>query len=140
MLKPIAALLFLAASLALAPAASAGDAWPDLTGVWTGISESVVRGDPLHHDAGEAPRLAEVALTVTIEGQDGRRFWGAVNSPNASEPSVGVIANDRHTLYFVDLDGYGVASLVDENTIDFCYLQAGTDAQVAACITFTRQP
>jgi len=140
MLKPIGALLFLAAGLGLSQSAGADDAWPDLTGVWTGTSESVVRGDPLHHEGGEAPHLSEVAFTLTIEGQDGRRFWGALDSPNDSESVVGVIANDRHALYFVDLDGYGVDVLVDENTIDHCYLQAGTEVQVAACVTFTRQP
>ena len=53
---------------------------------------------------------------------------------------VGVVANDRHSIYLVDLDGYGVDTLVDENTLDHCYLQAGVDVQVAACVNFTRQP
>ncbi len=140
MLKPTAALLLVCASLVLAPAAGAEEAWPDLTGVWTGTSESVVRGDPLHHEGGEAPHLSEVAFTLTIEGQEGRRFWGALDSPQDSEAVVGVIANDRKALYLVDLDGYAVDTLVDENTIDHCYLQASSDVQVAACLTFIRQP
>lgn len=140
MMKPTAALLLVGASLALAPAAQADDTWPDLTGVWTGTSESVVRGDPLHHEGGEAPHLSEVAFTLTIEGQEGRRFWGALDSPQDSEAVVGVIANDRKALYLADLDGYAVDTLVDENTIDHCYLQASPDVQVAACLTFIRQP
>ncbi len=140
MLKPIVALLFLTISLALSPVAGADEAWPDLTGVWTGTSESVVRGDPLHHEGGEAPHLSGLAFTLTIEGQSGRRFWGVLASPHDSEAVVGVIANDRRSLYFVDHDGYGIDVLVDENTIDHCYLQAGTEVQVAACVTFTRQP
>jgi len=140
MLKPIAAFLFLTASLGLSQSAGADEAWPDLTGVWTGTSESVVRGDPLLHEGGEAPHLSEVAFTLTIEGQDGRRFWGALVSPNDSEPVVGVIANDRHAIYLVDLDGYAIDALVDENTLEHCYLQATTEVQVATCVTFTRQP
>jgi hypothetical protein len=140
MLKPITGFLILAASLALTPAAAADDAWPDLTGEWAGTSESVVRGDPLHHEGGETPHLSEVAFTLKIEGQEGRRFWGVLVSPNDSEPVVGVIANDRQSIYLVDLDGYAVDTLIDDNTLEHCYLQANANVQVAACVDFTRQP
>lgn len=118
----------------------AQDAWPDLTGVWSGTSEAVVIGDTLHHEAGDLPHLSSVAFTLTIEGQDGRRFWGTLSSPDDSEPVIGVIRNDRRTVYFTDRDGYGFLELVSEDVIDVCYVHATEGSQVAACITYNRQP
>jgi hypothetical protein len=120
--------------------AHAQDDWPNMTGVWSGTSESVVIGDTLHHEPGDMPHLSSLTFTFTIEGQDGRRFWGMLSSPHDTEPVVGVIANDRHTLYFADSDGYGFVELVSDDVMDVCYVHATESSQVAACITHTRQP
>ncbi|MBT6204819.1 MAG: hypothetical protein P8Q36_06190 [Alphaproteobacteria bacterium] len=118
--------------------ANAGDEWPELIGVWTGTTEAVVIGDPLHHQPGEMPHLSMVALTITIEGQDGRRFWGTIASPDHTENLVGVIANDLHTLYFADSDGYAAIQLIRSDVMDQCYLHATADTQDAGCTTFLR--
>ena len=120
--------------------AQAQDDWPDLTGVWSGTSESVVIGDTLHHEPGDMPHLSEKAFTFTVEGQDGRRFWGTLSSADDSEPVVGVIASNRHTLYFADSDGFGFVELVSDDELDWCYVHATESSQVAACVTHTRQP
>jgi hypothetical protein len=114
------------------------DDWPELTGVWTGTSESVVIGDLLHHQSGETPSLSMVAFTIVIEGQDGRRFWGTAASTNDTEIIVGVVANDRHTLHFADSDGHATIQLVSSDVMDLCYLHATADGQVAACTTLSR--
>lgn len=134
------ALLFVASILLPCLSATADEAWPDLTGTWTGTTEAVVRGDPLHHEGGQEPYLSDTVFTMTIDGQEGRRFWGNVVSEEGGEPMVGVIANDRSTIYAADLDGYSFITLVDENTIDLCYVLSALHVQVAACNTFTREP
>lgn len=140
MIRLPAAFLFVASVLLPCLPATAEEAWPDLTGTWTGTTEAVVRGDPLHHEGGQEPYLSETVFTLTIEGQDGRRFWGQIASEEGDEPLVGVIANDRSTLYAADLDGYSFMTLVDENTIDLCYVLSALHVQVAACNSFTREP
>ena len=55
---------------------------PDMKGVWTGTSKSIVSGPAPFHPAtipskAAGPnRLTEVEFTMTIQGQQDVRFWG----------------------------------------------------------------
>lgn len=77
-------------------------------------------------------------FSIPIDGQDDLWFLATAASPNNTENLVGVITNDRHTLYFADSDGYASIQLVSSNVTDFCYLLTTADAQVAACTTFSQ--
>src|SRR6476660_8523749 len=71
-----------------------------LKGTWVGTSESIERGSALHHapETDTKPHLDNVEFTLTIAGQDGRRFWGTVSSKRNHEPVTGVIAYDGKTI------------------------------------------
>jgi len=140
MLRTVAAFL-LVGTVALP--GFADDQWPDLTGVWTGVSQSVVRGNPPHHQstepAGEV-RISERSFTLTIEGQEGRTFWGTIASPDSTEGVVGAIAADGRTIHLADTDGYAAAVLLEPDVMDVCYVLSSTAVQVAACYPMTREP
>lgn len=114
-------------------------AMPDLKGNWVGTSETVLMGSALHHADGDAePRLSEVAFTIAIEGQDGRRFWGTVSSPQGNEAILGVIGFDNKSIVARDVDGYMEGDLADEDTMHLIYSHSG-DSTVIAATTFKRQ-
>jgi hypothetical protein len=64
---------------------------PNVVGEWKGTSETVVFGSSPHHPDSAAPadkaRLREVEFTMTVEGQEGRRFWGK-NSSAVHQPTL----------------------------------------------------
>jgi hypothetical protein len=85
------------------------------------------------------PEVGGVALTLTIDKQDGRRFSGTFSSARATEKIVGVISRNG-TLYYVDSDGYAFATLLASNRLESCYLQITSNGQVACCTEMTKQP
>jgi hypothetical protein len=135
MRKSLTALALTLAIAGGAGIATAQSAQPiDLKGIWTGTSESIVRGSPPHHAAadGMAPRLDNIPFTFAITGQDGRRFWGTVSSPTGKEPITGVIGYDGKTIVAEDSDGLTHGTLVDPDTIELIYAHTGKSTVVAA--------
>ncbi|MES2120589.1 MAG: hypothetical protein V4513_08450 [Pseudomonadota bacterium] len=134
MRKTLAALGLVLALTGGAATAVAQEAAPDLRGTWTGTSESIVRGAPMHHgpSQGNAPGLDNVAFTMTISGQDGRRFWGTFSSKLNQEPIIGVVANDGKSFVMRDTDGLTTGTIVDANTMDMVYSHVGKSAVVSA--------
>jgi hypothetical protein len=134
----------MAAMTLLADAASAQDI-PDLKGTWTGDAPVIVAGASRHLPAGSDAktannyRLANQAMTYTIEGQDGRRFWGTLSSPKATERLIGSFSVDGKNVYMVDDDGYIDGVVVSANRIDVCYREAYTDRGVVACESIQRK-
>ena len=129
----------LASTLAFA---QGGSSTPDLRGTWTGTNEAVVLGSGMHYPGAETPampRTVKTEFTMTITGQDGRRFWGEAASKDSKEAFVGIIGNDGSAVYTSDKDGYSIDRLVAEDKIDLCYLRSGPDLSVAACNLFTKQ-
>jgi len=139
MSKLAAALLCVAVAVPFAGASA--QEISDLTSVWTGISSSVVRGNPPHHQstepAGEV-RISERDFAMTIEGQEGRTFWGAIGSADTTEGIVGAIAADGRTIHIADTDSYAQMILLEPNLLDVCYVLASTEVQVASCHPLTR--
>ena len=134
--------LGLACGLALGASLAWAEDFPDLKGTWKGTNEAVVLGQGAHHPnpGGQAgPRTTNTDFTVTFAGQDGRRFWGTIASPTATEPLLGVFASDRQTLYMADVDGYTIAKLTSDGKIDMCYLRSGKDMTLAACLLLAKQ-
>ncbi len=115
---------------------------PDLKGRWVGTSEAVVLGNAPHYSGDAAshskPRLSAAEFTLTIEGQDGRRFWGTLVSQHHQEPIIGVIGFDGKTIRFQDTDGFYQAAIVDRDTIENIYSHTGS-SMIAAATRLKRQ-
>jgi hypothetical protein len=128
------------ASASNASAEASDVAPPNVTGKWVGTGESIVRGQALHHEVPPAdkPLLDNVQFTISIDGQDAHRFWGTVSSAKGSEPLTGVIGWDGKTIHARSREGIVNGSLVDPDTIELIYSEAGP-ATVVAINRYTRQ-
>jgi hypothetical protein len=131
MRKTLAALIVVLGSAAAA-AQDAGGV-PDLKGRWVGTSEAVVLGNTDYHPGDPSkPRASSAEITLTIEAQDGRRFWGKAVSRQAEEPIIGVIGYDGRTILWQSSDGGSRGTLVDADTIETLYSHATKSGLVAA--------
>ena len=139
--------LLLAAALACP--ALAADKIPDIKGKWVGKTHTIVAGMGLHWPSNmgsfEKPGLFEKDLVIDITGQQDNRFWGnqiiSGNGEKTEEPMIGELtgANNR-TVLLVDTDGYLNGQLIGNDTISFCYTQAGgkTETSVVSCTQIKR--
>jgi hypothetical protein len=140
-LLAVLALALGAAGTAPPAAAQGGSPTPDLRGTWVGTTESLVRG-PVPHappDAAGEPRLVSIEITYTIDGQDGGRFWGSVASARHREPLVGVVGFDGRSLHMQDADGTILAALVNPDTLQVIYQQAGPSMDAARFVLTRRR-
>jgi hypothetical protein len=134
--------LVLAAVIA-GPALSA-DKIPDIKGKWVGKTHTIVAGMGLHWPSNmgsfEKPGMFEKDLVIEVTGQQDNRFWGnqifTGNGEKTEEPMIGELtgANNR-TVLLVDTDGYLDGQLIGNDTMSFCYKQAGgkSGASVVSC-------
>jgi hypothetical protein len=132
---------FMLVALITVPA-TAETAIPDLRGTWTGQSESIVSGgaNP-HHGAepGAEPRLSNVAFTMVVDKQDGRRFSGTFSSARGKDPIIAVVSRTG-AIYMIDDDGYTVGAMLAPNRMELCYMRLSPAARVASCTEMTKQP
>jgi hypothetical protein len=122
--------------------ASAETAVPDLRGTWTGESESIVLGRGNPHHAGKQvpePRLSNIAFTMTIDKQDGRRFSGTFSSTRGNDKIIAVMSRTG-AIYMVDDDGYTVGTMLAPNRMELCYMRQSPAARVASCTEMTKRP
>jgi hypothetical protein len=126
---------------------AAGDAisqgtWPDMKGLWTATSSSVVIGGEKHHpgkvEQGKA-RYREVKFTFRITDQKDRRFFGILQSEHHTETLIGVFANNQKQILMADSDGFMDATLIDAKTIDYCYRHITSGSTVVACSEMKRE-
>lgn len=117
---------------------------PDMRGTWKGTSESIATGgEHPHHPAGQAPqpsqpRLDNIAFTMTVDKQDGRRFSGTFSSPRSSEKVIAVISRGG-AIFLADDEGYTHGTLLAPNRMELCYLHVSSAARVASCAELTKQ-
>lgn len=130
------------ASMMAAGNAIAQGSWPDMKGLWTATSSSVVMGGEKHHpgkvEQGK-PYYREVKFTFRITDQKDRRFFGTVQSEHHTETFIGVFANNRKQMLMADSDGFMDATLIDANTIDYCYRHITSGSAVVACSVMKRE-
>ena len=68
---------------------------------------------------------------IEVTNQEGRRFWGTQTfsgngEKKTQEPMIGELTGkDNKTIVLVDTDGYLNGQLINNNTLSFCYTQAG---------------
>ena len=131
----------LTTGVAVAPAAFAQDAIPDLKGVWSGqATGGVVAGNLSHQEASNEPRFKDTSVTwtITIDKQEGPGLIGTWASPNKTEELIGVIRPDNKTVHFVDPDTFFSGILRSENELETCVQENG-ESRVATCYVFKRQ-
>jgi len=124
----------------LAPASPslAEDVYPDIVGTWSGQGLDV----RLPSDGSGAIFSSETVVQVVSEQQD-RRFAGTMHSGRkASEQFkvefVGVFVDPEH-FRWSEPNGFVEGRMIDENTIESCYVRAAPDGQNAACQTLKRE-
>jgi hypothetical protein len=131
--------------------AFAADQVPNIKGKWVGKTHSIVAGTAPHWPSNrgtfEKPGLFEKDVVIEVTNQEGRRFWGmqtfSGNGEKTQEPMIGELTGkDNKTLVLVDTDGYLNGQLINNNTLSFCYTQAGgkTESSVVSCTEIKRTP
>jgi hypothetical protein len=138
MAETIVCALMLAAFVACP--AGAADQIPNMKGKWVGKTHTIVAGVGLHWPSNrgtfEKPGLFEKDLAIEVTGQEGNRFWGnqtfSGNGEKTEEPMIGELTGDN--------DGYINGRLVGNDTLSFCYTQAGgkTESSVISCTQVKR--
>src|SRR4029450_11763331 len=108
--------------------ARAQDAIPDLKGSWSGGGKVLIFGNSRHNPGTQAhtdpPRVRDIHMTLTVEGQDGRLAWGHSTSTLAetNEPFAWAIAADNKSVVGADLDGYFRVTLLGPDRMERCYV------------------
>jgi hypothetical protein len=98
--------------------------------------------------AGQRDRIAKVEgrrgglATLVITEQQGNTFTGRLKRSNATgdeeEPLWGAFTPGGRLIMGTDDEGTYMFSLVDANTLDYCYTEAGRSPR-AVCARLTRQ-
>jgi|tagenome__1003787_1003787.scaffolds.fasta_scaffold20887259_2 hypothetical protein len=119
---------------------------PDVKGTWTGSGEAIVDGETPHHPANDAKsrqaapyRLSTISITMKIEGQDGRRFWGTFTSDRQTNRLIGSLSADGKWLYMAGGRGLIDATLLDADTMEQCYRHASEKSAAVICEVIKRQ-
>ena len=131
--------------------ASADDPIPNIKGKWVGKTHTIVAGIGLHWPSNKGtfdkPGLFEKDIAIEFTNQDGRRFWGmqtlSGGGEETKEAMIGELTGkENKTVVLVDTDGYLDGQLIDDNTLSFCYKQAGgaSGASVVSCSQLKRTP
>src|SRR4051794_8451823 len=95
------AVAFLAGAALLFAGSAGAQSVVDIKGVWKGDAQNIVDGPANHHPpsgTGIRPAakylLSDQTFTMTIDGQDGRRFWGTMASSRKTERLIGSFSVD----------------------------------------------
>ena len=89
---------------------------------------------------GKQDGWADDPVTLVITEQRERAFTGKKTHSEGEEGFFGaILADGRNLLLTDDGDGYSIGSILDSDSIEVCYLEAGADAQVF-CRTLERRP
>jgi hypothetical protein len=97
---------------------------------------------------GERDRIAKVEgrrggmATLVITEQQGRTFTGHLKRANPTgdedEPLWGAFSPDARLIMGSDDEGTYIFTLIDPNTLDYCYSETGASARTV-CARLTRQ-
>ena len=120
---------------------------PDLMGTWVPTDGAhIIDGPSRHRESG----MAEVAgsgslqghtsdFVFRFEGQEGRTFWGVLASGQVSEKFIGALSPDGKRFVIADQDGAFNGTVVDADTLDFCYTHVTPTDRAVACGLLVRQ-
>jgi len=89
----------------------------------------------------DAPYTDERVFNYSIEGQEGRRFWGRIESGSRTEPFAAAISRDDRTALGADTDGSFHFTILSADEMELCYTQPATSPSnqiVATCFLIKR--
>jgi hypothetical protein len=127
------ALLYSALFAVLVSTPVLGEGSVSLVGTWTGQRDRIAkvegrRGGP---------------ATLVITEQQGNTFVGRLKRSNPTgdeeEPLWGAFTPGARLMMGADDEGTYIFSLIDQNTLDYCYSEAGRSPR-SVCARLTRQP
>src|SRR5206468_6221097 len=105
---------------------------PSLVGTWTGQRDRIAKVE------GRRGGLATLAITE----QQGNTFSGHLKRSNPTgdedEPLWGAFTPDYKLMMGSDDEGTYIFSLINQNTLDYCYSETGASARTV-CARLTRQ-
>jgi hypothetical protein len=129
-MRMLSCVVVLAATLSAVPALGQEDI--SLIGTWTGQRERIAKDDGYR----------EGLATLVITEQKGRTFVGSLNRSNTGgdvkENLWGAFAPGGSLIVGADEEGTYAFHLMDLNTLDYCYTEAGSTAR-AVCARLVRQ-
>ncbi len=103
-----------------------------LVGTWTGQRDRIAKG--------EKPRGGLATLTITE--QQGNTFTGRLKRSNPTgdeeEPLWGAFTAGAKLMMGADDEGTYMFSLIDQNTLDYCYSETGSTPKTI-CARLTRR-
>jgi hypothetical protein len=104
-----------------------------LVGTWAGQRDRIAKTE------GRRGGLA----TLTITEQQGNTFTGRLKRANPTgdeeEPLWGAFTPGAKLMMGSDDEGIYMFNLIDQNTLDYCYSEAGASPKTV-CARLTRQP
>jgi hypothetical protein len=119
-------------AVALSESALSAEA-PSLVGTWTGQRDRIAKVE------GRRGGLA----TLVITQQQGNTFAGHLKRSNPTgdedEPLWGAFSPGGHLMMGSDDEGTYMFSLVNRNTLDYCYSETGASPRTV-CARLVRQP
>jgi hypothetical protein len=113
----------------------------DLKGTWVpGEGAHIVEGPTKHQVSGTVPvpghetlRTHTSKFVFKFERQEGRMFWGYHSSAKVTESLIGTISVDGKRFAMVDEDGTFTGTIVDKDTLDYCYTHVSPTNRAVAC-------
>ncbi len=118
---------------------------PDLTGTWSARLRSIYRGvGALGLGASEGADIDYLRLTIDIEIQDGRLFYGTFHSqaPGAEDAPpqeiFGAIRSNGETAIYVTAAGRGTMYFGSGEEIEVCGGRGDADVMLAFCSRMRR--
>ena len=114
----------------------------DLTGTWTANIRAIYRGESASLPLGsEGADIGYLRVTVNVEIQDGRVFYGTFHAGDASAQTqevFGAIRSDGELAHYVTANGRGVMYFRSDDALEICGGQGGDDFMLAYCSPLLR--
>lgn len=115
-------------------------------GTWVTESEAIYV-ESIDGSSGNAawsePKLASRKSIIKITKQDGRRFWGVINSANEpTQPFIAIVDPSESTIVAVNERGSIRGKVLHKNAFSYCYTQVAmkqVDNPYVECTIARRQ-
>ncbi len=119
----------------------------NLKGTWNPTKGAHIEDGPSKHEQdgavpvpGNATAHRDTSKFVfRFEGQEGRTFWGVLSSTTVSDRLIGALSVDGKRFIMTDEDGVFTGTVVDNDTLDFCYDHVTATSRAVACGLLIRQ-
>ena len=120
---------------------------PSLKGTWHPAQGAyIVDGPSRHRESGTTPvpgsdthRAHTSKFVFRIERQEGRTFSGVHSSAKVSEKLIGAISVDGKRFVMADEDGTFSGTVVNSDTLDYCYTHITPTDRAVACGLLIRE-